>query len=697
MATATHVAFVDDKDANCSHDRQLDAYRNIALSRHLDERGITLKQQNKSFFQLSSGGHEAVQTAAGHLLCPGRDWVFPYYRDRALCLALGLTPLEMLLQEVGAADDPMSGGRQMPAHWSSTQLNIVSASSSTGTQFLQAVGCAHASRLAEARDEITLVCAGDGATSQGEFWEALNAACLERLPVVFLIEDNGYAISVPIERQTAGGSISQLVRGWPNLHTCEFDGIDYLESYRHLEAALVHCRGGDGPALVHAHVVRLSPHSMSDDHTLYRPDHELQSDVERDPLRILANSLLSEGKATPVELAAIDATVISEVDRATENALRSESPSPSSIFDNLYSPTFDPSSMALRTPPTLKQSPPLTFVDSINRTLADEMQADERIVVFGEDVADCSREKNLTTVPGKGGVFKATKGLQREFGGERVFNSPLAEAGIVGRAIGMAVRGLKPVVEIQFFDYIWPAMMQIRNELALLRWRSAGGFAAPVVIRVPIGGYLGGGSIYHSQSGESIFSHIPGLRVVMPSNAGDAVGLLRTAIRCDDPVLFLEPKKLYRETYNRSPYPGTEYMIPFGSARIVRPGSDVTLLAYGSLVRRAELAADRAAREHAVDVEVIDLRSLAPYDWETIAESVRRSNRILIAHEDCISFGYGSEIAARVANELFDHLDAPVARIGAKDTWVGYHPDLEAAVLPQVNDIVDEIGRLAAF
>jgi 2-oxoisovalerate dehydrogenase E1 component len=674
------------------------AFRIMHTARRLDDREITLKRQNRIFFQISGAGHEAVETAAGLVLRPGYDWVYPYYRDRALCLTLGVTPYEMLLQAVGAADDPASGGRQMPSHWGSPKLHIVTSSSPTGTQFVQAVGCAEASRFQDAAsDEITLVAGGDGATSEGEFWEALNAACLKRLPLIFLIEDNGYAISVPLEAQTAGGNISTLVAGFPQLFRREVDGTDFLASYRALREAEAHCRSGEGPAFVHAHVVRLYSHSLSDDERMYKTAAERKAESERDPLLTFPKFLVDEGILDRHALQLIVHDIDEEVHEAAQQALRQDPPARESAMVHLYSDRVDSTSEAFAVAPDFTGEPK-TMVDLLNATLREEMRRSPQVVVFGEDVADCSREENLAEVKGKGGVFKVTAGLQVEFGPQRVFNTPLAEAAIVGRAIGMATRGLKPVAEVQFFDYVWPAMMQIRNELATIRWRSNGGFSCPVVLRVPIGGYLNGGGVYHSQCGEVEFTHIPGLRVVMPSNALDACGLLRTAIRSDDPVLFLEHKRLYREPYNRSPHPGPGFTIPFGRAKIVKTGHHLTIVTYGAVVQKALQAAMQVERtNHETSIEVIDLRSLAPYDWDAVRASVEKTNRVIVAHEDTVSWGYGAELAARIADELFDKLDAPVRRIGALDTWVGYHPQLENAILPQVDDLAREAERLLAY
>ena len=674
------------------------AFRVMYLSRCLDDREVLLKRQSKIFFQVSAAGHEAAQAAAGMVLKPGFDWVFPYYRDRTLALTLGMTAEDMLLQAVGAARDPSSGGRQMPSHWSSPSLHIVTGSSPTGTQFLHAAGCAQGrSYLTPGSDEITLVCAGEGATSEGEFWETMNIACLDRLPLLVLVEDNGYAISVPVERQTAGGNIARLLEGFPGLLRLEVDGTDFIESFGALKHAADYCRGGHGPALVRASVVRPYSHSLSDDERVYKPKSEREREAAKDPLSTFPDFLVREGFLDRNAVERIMRETDTEVADIAQRVLREVPPARGSAFQYLYSDAIDPQSDVFAAQPHF-QGEPRTMIDSINQTLAEEMRRDERVLVFGEDVADCSREEYLSEVKGKGGVFKATSGLQREFGSKRCFNTPLAEAAIVGRAIGLAVRGLKPVPEIQFFDYIWPSMMQIRDELANFRWRSNNGFACPMVMRVPIGGYLTGGAIYHSQCGEVTFTHIPGLRVVFPSNALDACGLLRTAIRCDDPVLFLEHKKLYREPYNRAPHPGIDFTIPFGKAKIVKLGQNLTIVTYGALVQKSlQAALQIEQRRRDASVEVIDLRTLSPYDWETICASVRKTSRVLIAHEDTMSWGYGAEIAARISDELFTELDAPAGRVAALDTWVAYSPQMEEEILPQVDDIVREGERILAF
>jgi len=707
--------------ASLTREQLVEFYRLMYLSRRTDDREIVLKRQQKIYFQISCAGHEALLVAAGMALKPGYDWFFPYYRDRALCLALGNTVEEQLLQAVGAAEDTASGGRQMPSHWSSKRLNIVTPSSSTSTQCLHAVGCAEAGRYfsrhpeAAAKhdgdyrefkdvtfhgDEVAYVSIGEGSTSQGEFWESLNTASNGKLPVLYVVEDNGYAISTPVEVNTPGGNISRLVASFPNFHFAEIDGTDPIASYNAMVEAVAYCRAGKGPALVHGHVIRPYSHSMSEDERDYRSRAELDADALRDPISKMQVWLLREGILDAEQINALEKKVDEEVQRAADRAVQAVFPTVDSITRHVYSENLSSQDTRFATEPAVTaDKTERTMADLINRCLKDEMRRDERVVVFGEDVADATRDEALRAgqIKGKGGVFKLTSGLQTEFGNDRCWNSPLAEANITGRAIGMAARGMKPVVEIQFFDYIWPAMHQMRNELALMRWRSNGEFSCPLVMRVPIGGYLTGGSIYHSQSGESIFTHTPGVRVVMPSNALDALGLLRTAIRCDDPVLFLEHKRLYRETFGRAAYPGPDYCIPFGKAKIVRPGKDLTVLTYGAVVPRALQAAQKLHRETGVDVELIDLRSLTPYDWEAIAESVRKTNRVIVAHEDMLSWGYGAEIAARIGDELFHDLDAPVRRVAAMDTFVAYQPALEDAILPQPEDLYRAMAELAAF
>ncbi len=699
-----------DKFHGLSKSQLLELYRTMFMSREIDDEEIRLKQKSKIFFQINGAGHEAVCAAAGMALRAGKDWFFPYYRDRALLLQLGQTPVEMLKTGTAAHDEPAGGGRQMPSHWGHPELNVPNQSSCTGSQALHAVGCAEAwfkglgneelrGHIRKWDDqEIAYISVGDGTTSEGEVWEALNSACNLRLPVLFVVEDNGYAISVPVEVNTAGGSFSKLVTGFPNLIIQEVDGCDPIAAYGCFKSVAERMRRERRPGLIHAHVIRPYSHSLSDDERAYRPADEREEEAKRDPLLTYPQFLIENGLATEASLQKLRDGVVELVRSASDEAVAAEPAHPSTVLDNVYSPDFDPTDPAIATDPVIADgAQPTTMVDLINACLRDEMERDPRIVLFGEDVADASRAEVLDECKGKGGVFKVTAGLQKQFGGERVYNSPLAEANIVGRAVGMALRGMKPCVEIQFLDYIWPAYHQIRSELAVYRWRSDGKDSCPVVIRVASGGYLRGGAVYHSQSAETLFTHVPGLRVVMPSNALDANGLLRTALRCDDPVIFLEHKHLYRQTYNKGAYPGPDFSIPFGKAATIREGADLSIITYGALVQRSNVAAKKIAEEHGIECEVIDLRTLNPYDWDAIRASVSKTSRALVVHEETRAWGYGAEIAARISEELFDELDAPVRRVGALDCFVAYAPDLEEAILPQSDDVLTAALELARY
>ena len=697
--------------AGLTHEQLLRFYRTMVTSRKVDDREISLKRQNKIYFQISGAGHEAVGVTVAEHAKSAHDWFFPYYRDRAMMLALGQTALDHLLQGVAAEADPASGGRQMPGHFGDVRFNVPTSSSPTGTQFLQAVGAAEAgTKIAKVDglreriekfedDEVVIVCTGDGATSEGEFWESLNTACNLRLPVVYVVQDNGYAISVPIEVQTAGGSISRLASSFPGLHIVECDGTDLVDSYRAAGEAITYARQRRGPAMLHAHTTRPYSHSLSDDERAYRTADEREEQDGRDPLMRARALLIEAGAATPEELDALEGNIEADVAAAAVEALEAPQPDPSTAMRHLYSEDVDPTSAAFDTEdsPEYGDEKLLTMVDLLNSCMSSEMERDPSILVFGEDVADASREDILGEVKGKGGVFKVTHGLQKRFGSERVYNSPLAEANIAGRAVGLALRGIKPVAEIQFFDYIWPAMMQIRNEMATMRYRSNGDFSAAAVIRVTYGGYLKGGAIYHSQTGETLFTHCPGLRVCMPATAEDAAGLLRTAIRCDDPVLFLEHKHLYRQVYNKGRDPGPEFMIPFGKAKVRREGSDITLVTCGALVKRSLDAAKIVSEQHGIETEVIDLRTVQPVDMERISDSVKKTNKVVVVHEDSLSWGIGSEIAARVAEDLFEYLDGPVKRVASMDTWVAYAPQVENVILPQTPDVVEALVELAAY
>jgi 2-oxoisovalerate dehydrogenase E1 component len=676
-------------------ERLVQAYRNMWQSRLLDEKMLVLLKQGKGFFHIGATGHEAVQTATAMALSPGRDWAYPYYRDQALCTGLGMTAEEILLSFLARAADPNSGGRQMPQHYGHTKWNIPSQSSPTGTQFLQATGCALASvrnvstthsgngngnGKAAADYEVTVVASGDGTTSQGDFHEALNWASREKAPVIFLVEDNGYAISVPVREQTPGGKVANLGRGYDSLKTVEVDGCDVVASYVTMRDAVARARRGDGPTLVVASVVRLLPHSSSDDQRKYRAEDELAKDRARDPLPALKKLLLDRSATTELELAQLEASIKADIDAAADRAEASPMPDRKTATSWVLSGDPEPAYVE----PKLAGDG-IVLVDAINRALSEELARDPKMLVFGEDVAG-----------DKGGVFTATRGLTAKHGADRVFNSPLAESSIIGVGIGLAVRGYKPVPEIQFGDYVWTAMMQIRNELSTMRYRSNNAWSCPMVVRIPVGGYIHG-ALCHSQNIESFFTHIPGLKVVLPSSALDAYGFLKAAIRGNDPVLFLEHKGLYRQAWCKSPLPeDTDWVLPFGKAAVRRSGADLTVVTYGALVQRALASADILADE-GIDCEVIDLRSLNPVDWACLEASVQKTGKCLVLHEDCRFTGYGAEIAAELGERCFSFLDAPIRRLAGEDTPVPYNWDLEEEILPQPEDVTIAMRDLARW
>lgn len=682
--------------------------KNVYLSRKTDDAEITMKKQNKAFFQISGAGHEGILSAVSRVLRPKHDYFIPYYRDRALCIGLGVTPYEMLCQANGNSGDTASHGRQMPAHWGNVKLNIITKSSCTGTQFLQAVGLAEAGlhlKKMKLKDspiyhdhEIVYVSSGDGTTSQGEFWEGITTACVNKLPVLFMVEDNGYAISVPVTVQTPGGSISKALANFPGLKIFVCDGNCPIDSYDTIIQAEKYLRAGNGPVLVHASVTRPYSHSLSDDHSYYRTKEDLAEEARKDVFNSYPKFLTETGLLTSDEVKETLDEAAREVRDAMNRALETAWPDKSTYADHLYSPDVDPTSTKFETAPQFSGKEDIPLATAINMTLKSEIRKNPLMMVFGEDVADFTEVEKYDNpdLKGKGGVFKVTHGVQKAAKPGQVFNSPLAEANIIGRAIGMAMRGLKPVVEIQFFDYIWTAYMQLKNEMATTRYRSGGDFKCPMVVRVPIGGYLRGGAMYHSQSGESFFTHNPGIRVVYPSNALDAIGLLRTAIRCDDPVMFLEHKHLYYQGYNRSADPGEEYMIPFGKARVVKEGTDATIVAWGALVQKAVDAAKELEKD-GKSVEILDARTIAPFDFEAVFRSLKKTHRLLICHEEVRTSGFAGEIAARVNEECFEALDAPILRVCSKDTHVAYCPDLEEVILPQTSDVVVALRKLLAY
>jgi 2-oxoisovalerate dehydrogenase E1 component len=671
------------KKREFSNEELLEALRLMTLSRTLDIKYSTLIKQGKVGFLIAGAGHEATQVAFGLTLKSKRDWAYPYYRDQALLLALGVTPRDITLEMLGKANDPMGGGRQMPNHWSMKEFNIPSQSSPTGTQFLQAVGTALAFKK-RGEKKVVYVSSGEGTTSQGEFHEAINWASREKAPVIFVIQNNKWAISVPVENQTAGknASVTEMMKGYENLLRLNVDGTDYEEMKITAENAYEYALSGEGPVLVEAHVVRLFSHSSSDDQKKYRPKDSLEEDLRRDPIEKLANKLIERGALKQEEFEAMKTEYKKLADDVAESVLKEPDPKPETATRYVFDESGLIDSLDYeKTKPTGNK---VVMVDAINHALHEELERNEKIYVFGEDVAD-----------GKGGVFTATKGLSTKFGNERVFNSPLAEASIEGVAIGMALAGLKPCVEIQFGDYIWPAFMQMRDELATMRYRSNNAWTAPVVTRVPVGGFIGGG-LFHSQTIEAFFAHIPGIYIAYPSNAADAKGLLKTALRLDDPVLFLEHKALYRQSYASSPEPDADYLLPFGKANVVRSGTDLTVVTYGAMVHESNFAAKKLEAE-GFSVEIIDIRTIIPLDMKTILASVSRTNKVAVVHEDMLTGGFGAEIAARVADEAFELLDGPVKRIAASDAHIPYHSNLERAVLPTRERIYEELKKLLAY
>lgn len=657
-----------------------DIFIAMATSRRMDEKMLTLLRQGKSFFHIGAAGHEGAQLACAMNMNPGVDWVYPYYRDQTLVLGLGMAVEDFFLGFLAKRDDPSSGGRQLPQHYGKKDLNILSQSSSTGTQFLQAVGTALAVRKA-GEDALVYVSSGEGTTSQGEFHEAMNWASREKLPVLFHIEDNGYAISVPKASQMTGGSVYDMVAGYLNLNRFETDGTDFFSAYETFDNAITHIRAGNGPALVVSNVVRLFPHSSSDDHRKYRDSEELAEEQKRDPLEKFRKLCEDNGIINSEEFQTLWEQVIHSVDAAAEKTLAAPYPDKSEALTHIIDET--PVVVASTEAGTVGDD--IVIVDAINHALHEEMAFNDKMIIYGQDVAD-----------GKGGVFSATRGLSTSFGTDRVFNSPLAEASIIGTAVGAAMAGLKPVVEIQFGDYIWTAMMQIRNELATIRYRSNNAFSAAMVMRVPVGGYIHGG-LCHSQSIEGFFMHLPGIHIAYPSNAADAKGLLKYACRIDDPVLFLEHKGLYRQGFAKRPEPDEDYLLPFGQASVVREGRDITIVTYGMMVHKSLEAAKQLEKSHAAEIEVIDLRTLSPLDKVTIGKSLQKTSRVVVVYEDTFTAGPGAEIAAIIAEEFFELLDGPVLRVAAKDSPVPFNWDLEDVVLPQTEDVRRAVERLLEY
>ena len=655
----------------------LGVYRNMVTARRLDEKMLIMLKQGKSFFQIGCSGHEAAQLAAATVMRPGEDWAYPYYRDAALCLGLGMTAKEQLLCFLAKADDPNSGGRQMPQHYGHKELRIVSQSSATGTQFLQAVGSGM-TRKWDKTKEIVYVSCGEGSTSQGDFHEALNWASREKVPVIFHVEDNEYAISVHISEQTAGGSVYSMVSGYQNLARFNVDGTDFFETHLAFKKAAERARKGKGPTVIISHVVRLLPHSSSDDQRKYRTEDELSEDQAKDPITRFEQMCTAGKIINQKDFDKIKKEVFTQIDKDAEWAEQQDHPDIDTAMDHIYS-----NNGQLETADLNQIADKIVIIDAINHALAEEMQTNDKMVIFGQDIADP-----------KGGVFTATKGLTDKFGRDRVFNSPLAESSIIGTAVGMAVTGWKPVVEIQFGDYIWYGMMQIRNEVATMRYRSNNTWSCPIVIRVPVGGYIHG-ALCHSQSIDGYFVHLPGIYIAYPATAADAKGLLKAACRMDDPVMFMEHKGLYRQGYCATPEPDKNYVLPFGKARVVREGDHVTIITWGAMVQKSIEAVKEC---NAIgNVEIIDLRTLNPLDRESIRVSLDKTGKAMVVYEDNLTNGFGAEISAIIADEYFELLDGPIKRVAAQDSPVPYNWYLEKQILPQTSDIVAALTELLEY
>jgi 2-oxoisovalerate dehydrogenase E1 component len=661
-----------------------DILRDMLLSRYTDEKMSKLVRQNKgATFQLSAAGHEMAGVIAAKHLIPGHDWAFPYYRDQPFVIGLGADLTEIFGAFLARDIVNHSSGRMMPGHFSHKELRIPCQSSVVGSQFLQASGLALSIKL-DKRQEVVYVSAGEGATSQGDFHEALNFAAIHKLPLIFMIQDNGWAISVNVSEQTAGGSIVNVIKGHFGIEVVSVSGVSYIELSSAMDKAVLRARNNEGPTVIVAKVPRLSPHSSSDDPAKYKKQDHFLHDQSLDPLPIFEKFLTAKHFIDSSEIEQIKKQCLAMVEKAALEAEKIP-----------YSDTESADKRVYAKEEVIEEANPLyeaitddkiVIMDAINHALEEEMQRDKGVIVFGQDVAH-----------GKGGVFGITRKLTEKFGENRCFNTPLAESTIIGTAIGLSLDGrLKPVAEIQFADYVWTGINQLFNELSSFYYRSNGQWNCPVVIRMPCGGYIQGGP-YHSQSIEGFLAHCPGLVVVIPSNASDAKGLMKMAIRSPNPVIFLEHKALYRQQkFSARQEPSSDYLIPFGKATLVKEGSDVTVVAWGMTVLMAVEVQERLAKE-GISLEIIDLRTIVPLDETSIIESVKKTGKLVVAHEAILMNGFGGEIAALIAEKAFEYLDAPIKRVAAKNSPVPYAKHLENKVLPQTEDLEKCIRELALF